>query len=138
MAKFLHYIEWPIAPGVPITIGFLGDDPVEKELKGMVTGMVAKGRTVAIKHSSKAGELKACQMVFISRSAKVNVKSVLGGFRGAGVLTVSDVDRFCSMGGMVGFRNEGGKTRFEIDGAAAKREKIAIDPELLQIGRKLK
>ena len=137
IAKFLHYIEWPAKAspksGEQITIGFLGDDPIYAELKGIVSGatpLVVRGRTVALRRFSSVGDIKGCQVVFISRSVKADVKTVLTGVQGTGVLTISDMDRFTGMGGMIGIRSDGDRIRLEIDGAAAKREGLRIDPEL--------
>ena len=137
VAKFLHYIEWPTKAspksGEQITIGYLGDDPIYAELRGLISArppLVVRGRPVALKRFSGAGDIKGCQVLFISRSAKAEVKSALASVQGTGVLTVSDLDRFTSMGGMIGLRSDGEKIRLEIDGAAAKREGMSIDPEL--------
>lgn len=135
--KCLRYIEWPAkaAPksGEQITIGFLGDDPIYGELKRIVSGgppIDVRGRAVALRHLSGAGDVKGCQVLFIARSAKGDAKGVLSAVQGTGVLTVSDMERFTSIGGMIGFRNEGEKIRLEIDGAAARREGMSIDAEL--------
>ena len=135
--KCLRYIEWPAkaAPksGEQITIGFLGDDPIYGELKRIVSGgppIDVRGRAVALRHLSGTGDVKGCQVLFIARSAKGDAKGVLSAVQGTGVLTVSDMERFTSIGGMIGFRNEGEKIRLEIDGAAARREGMSIDAEL--------
>ena len=135
--KFLHYIEWPTKAspksGEQITIGFLGDDPIYAELRGLVSAkpaLVVRGRTVALKRFSSVSDIKGCQVLFISQSAKSDVKTVLAAVQGSGVLTVSDIGGFTSMGGMIGLRSDGEKIRLEIDGAAARREGMSIDPEL--------
>ena len=135
--KCLSYIEWPAKAqpksGEQITIGFLGDDPIFAELKRIVSGgpaLTVRGRSVALRRLSGAGDVKGCQVLFIARSAKGDSKGVLSAVQGTGVLTISDMDRFTSIGGMIGFRSEGEMIRLEIDGAAAKREGMTISSNL--------
>lgn len=144
LAKFLHYIQWPEQalpkPGAPISIGFLGSDPVATEMSGLVSGgtYIVKGRPLALKRSARPTDLLDCQVLFISKSANANVKAVLATFQGTGVLTVSDLDRFSAAGGMIAFRNDGDRIRFEINHAAARREGLQISADLCAFADKMK
>jgi hypothetical protein len=139
IAKFPHYIDWKDKSGDTITVGFLGDDPVAKEFNALVSGgtpLTAKGRTIQMKRGSSAADLKGCQLIFIATSAKGDVKSVISAFQAAGAVTVSDIDQFTSKGGMIGFVTVEERIKVEIDGAAAKKAGVSINPQLLKIGKR--
>ena len=144
LAKFLHYVQWPEQalpkPGLPITIGFLGADPIATELAGLISGGTypIKGRPLAIKRSSRPDDLKNCQALFIPKSASVDLKAILAIFQGSGVLIVSDMDRFAANGGMIGFRNNEGRIRFEINQAAVRKEGLRIGADLLAMADQVK
>jgi len=51
------------------------------------------------------------------------------------ILTVSDIENFASQGGIIGFIEQNGKVRFEINLDAAQQSKIRINSRLLNLAR---
>jgi hypothetical protein len=139
LLNFLQFVEWPAAvasnSAAPMVIGILGEDPFGAVLDENIKGESVHGRPLAIKRERKASQLKDCQLVFIARSEKGQLKDCLNELRGASVLTVSDLDSFCRQGGMIALFNEGGKVRFEINQTAALESKLKISSKLLRLGR---
>ncbi len=143
LAKFLHYVQWPERAlpkhGQPMTIGFLGADPVAGEMGGAVSGGYAvKGRPVAIRRSAKAEDMKGCQVLFVAKSSAAALKAALAVSQGSGMLTVSDIERFVGAGGMIGVRAEGDHVRFEINNTLVRKEGLRIAGDLLAAAERVK
>ena len=73
--------------------------------------------------------------MFIPRSEQGHAKQVLQSLAGENVLTVSDMNDFRSMGGMVNFVEEGDQLRFEVDLAQVQRAGLKMSSRLLAAAR---
>jgi hypothetical protein len=137
--NFAKFVKWPEASfpatNTPITIGILGDNPFGTDLEIAVRNRTISGHPVVIKQVSMA-DLKQCHVVFISRTPKGNLADTLAAFKGATVLTVSDLDQFTEMGGMIHFVMDGNRVRFEINDAAARAAGLSISSKLLNLAVK--
>ncbi len=122
LAKFPAFVKWPASRGA-VTIGILGDDPFGAGLD----------RVVKVRRSKRVEDLKTCQIVFISRSERGKLDSIIEALSGANVLTVGDSDGFARQGGVIGLVMDGDKVRFEINTAAAKRAGLTIDLQLARL-----
>ncbi len=120
VVQFLNYVKWP--SGVSNTIGILGDDPVCDKLEH-----VAHGKT---RRSGSADDLKNCKIVYVAKSERGNLSSILSSLADAHVLTVSDSDGFASRGGIIGLVMVGGAVRFEINAASESRAGVAISAKV--------
>ena len=80
------------------------------------------------------GDFSFCQVLFIGR-AESRWKEILGQVRNMGVLTVSDRENFASQGGMVGFYNDSGRIRLEINRTVAQGANLKISAKLMELAR---
>lgn len=126
LAKFPDFIRWP-APGSPVTVGVLGNDPFGAALDGVMK----------VKRSKRVEDLKGCQIIFISKSEQGNIPGIIAALAGTNVMTVGDADGFVKQGGVIGFIMDGGKVRFEINTGAAKRAGLEISSRLLKLASKV-
>ena len=126
LAKFPDFVKWP-APGAPITVGVLGNDPFGGALDAVMK----------VKRSKRVEDLKGCQIIFISKSEQGNIPGIIAALAGTNVMTVGDADGFVKQGGVIGFIMDGGKVRFEINTGAAKRAGLEISSRLLKLASKV-
>ncbi len=136
--NFVKFVEWPADAfpndGAPIIIGLVGNDPFGSKIDQMINGRFANGRRLVLKRFPDLRTLAYCHIVFICSSEKNNLRQLLSA-TGAGVLTVSETDRFTQMGGMINFTIVDSKVRFEINQGAAERAGLKISAKLLSLGR---
>jgi hypothetical protein len=66
------------------------------------------------------------QVIFIGLTEKKHLGPILSSVKGAGALTVSDVENFSSSGGMIGFVFDVDRIRFEINLDPAVDSHISI------------
>ena len=137
ITNFTRFVEWPARkfalPDAPFVIGVYGADHLTAFLHEAVQERRIKDRPVVIKHLLSKEELRACHVLFISRSERARLGSVLGEVRRENVLTVGECDNFLEKGGVINFVSTAGGVRFQISAGAASREKLSISSRLLQL-----
>jgi hypothetical protein len=135
--NFIKYVEWPekVFPSreTPLTIGILGEDPFGDLLDKAIEGKKSNGRKIVVRRHDQLQNLKDCHLIFISRSERGRLNALLGELRGATILTVSETERFAERGGIINFKMQGEKVRFEINIKAAESAGLKISSKLLSV-----
>jgi hypothetical protein len=137
IASFARFVEWPARKfpqaDTPFVIGVFGTDSITSLLQEMIQDRQIKGRPAVIKHLMNKEELRACHVLFISRSERDRLGPILGEVRRENVLTVGESDNFLGKGGVINFVTIGGQVRFQVSSEAAAREKLTVSSKLLQL-----
>jgi hypothetical protein len=140
--NFTQFIEWPDRAnppkGPPLAIGIVGEDPFGAVLDETVKGETSQGRSLAVRRFAAGAAPEGCIILFFSRSEKERIPGWLRAMKGKPVLTVSEVEDFCRLGGMIRFIVVAGKVRFEINPEAAQQGGLRISARLLQLARIVK
>jgi hypothetical protein len=132
--NFSKFVEWPGAVGPRFTIGVVGSDRVADALTAIVRGKSADGQPLAVIRVTPQDDFTTLQMLFIGASEAGRMAAIVKK-AGRGVLTVSDADRFCPAGGMIEFRNDDDRVRFDIELHHAEAAGLAISSKLLALAR---
>jgi hypothetical protein len=137
--NFAKFIEWPtdqfVAPGSPIVIGVVGQDPFDGVLDQTVKDKTINGRSLLIKRSNAVQDLKSCHILFVSPSEKKRLPQIMSGLAQASVLTVSETEQFLQEGGIINFVIENNRVRFDINKGMADRARIRISSKLLGLAK---
>jgi hypothetical protein len=141
--NFTRYVEWPSqkfnSPTDPIVICILGQNPFGNALEQAIHGKALEvSRTVVVRQISDIQPQCNCHILFVSASERKHFRSSTGVIRGSGILTVSETEGFAHDGGVINFRLEDGKVRFEINVDAAGQEQLRISSKLLSLARIVK
>lgn len=137
--NFIKFVEWPSLetadPGEPIRVGIIGKDPTTVLLEELA-GRQVKGRPLVVEHyAADAGKPIDCHLLFISQAEQRRLPQVLKQVAPTGVLTVSDIARFSSRGGVVGFVMEDGRVKIEVNLRAARQSSLKISAKLLEVAK---
>jgi len=137
--NFARYVEWPSqsfkAVNDPIVICILGQNPFGSALDQAITGKVVEGRPFVVRRISDIPPGSNCHILFVNSSEPKRFRSMAGSLKGSGVLTVGETPGFTADGGVINFKLEDGKVRFEIDVDAAAREHLHISSKLLSLAQ---
>jgi hypothetical protein len=136
--NFAKFVEWPgdaFGSDNRITFCITGKSPLNGTIQQM-EGKQAKGRTVMIRQNVRPEEVAGCQLLFIPQSEQVRMTSYLQNASQRSILTVSDLERFTSSGGMIGFYEEDSKIRFDINQETAQKRRLHISSQLLNLARR--
>jgi hypothetical protein len=137
--NFAKFVEWPAT-------SFGGDGHINYCIAGKsrlieamvpVKGKLIKGKSVFVREIERPDEVAGCQVLFIAQSERTRVSSYLHQSSSHAILTVSDLEQFAENGGMIGFRADENKIRFEINHEAAKKQGLKISSHLLNLGRRV-
>lgn len=137
LLNFAKFVEWPAggAADRPFTIGVLSDDVMADALRDLSRGKSAGGRPLHTRQVTIKDPLADLQMLFIGASEERRLADVLKRANAGSVLTVSDLNRFCELGGTIQFRSERDRVRFDINLDQAERSGLVINSKLLALAR---
>ena len=137
--NFARYVEWPSqsfkAVNDPIVICILGQNPFGSALVEAVAGKMVEGRPFVVRQISDIQAGDNCHILFVNSSERKLFRSLAGRLKGSGVLSVGETQGFTTDGGIINFKLEDGKVRFEIDVDAAGREHLHISSKLLSLAQ---
>jgi hypothetical protein len=140
--NFAKFVEWPAgsfkSPSDGIHICVLGDNPFGTALSDLLAGKRINDRPLVSGHFLEVKEVNGCQILFISKSERKNLRNILAVAAAGGILTVGEWDNFALDGGMIGFRLEDGKVRLEINLPAADQAQVQISSKLLSLAQIVK
>jgi len=137
--NFARYAEWPATSFADGTASFnicvLGEDPFGRALNDIVEGEAINGRKLVAKRLSRVNQALKCQILFVSSSEENRLEQILTALDGKSIMTVGDMPGFAERGGMINFRLEGTKVRFDINPDAARRAALTLSAQLLKLAR---
>lgn len=135
--NFAKFIQWPPetfkTPSDPLVICVLGQDQIADALKELVSRSSIDGRSALVQRLSGGQPARGCHILFVGSSENKRFRSSLR--NPAGTLTVGETPGFAVNGGIINFKLEGGRVRFEINAAAAEREQFHISSKLLSLAQ---
>ena len=138
LLNFVQFVEWPptafTSPESPIVIGVIGDDPFGRLLDEVVVGEVIRGRRITIARYRRAEDVKACHVLYISRSEAPMYAHILTTLSSQPTLTVGETASFTARG-MIRFLTEGSRIRLEVNVEAVKTAGLTINSNLLRAAR---
>jgi hypothetical protein len=134
--NFAQFAEWPARAfpneKAPFVIGILGHDPFGEYLDELVKDEKVRGRSLVVRRYQDLGGAHDCHILYISRSETGHLAEIISGLQHECVLTISDVDSFARLGGMIRFVMNGGKVRLEINVEAARAAGVTISSKILR------
>jgi hypothetical protein len=133
LAKF---VDWPgrtsSDDSTPLTICWLGSGPLAEELQA-IDGKLVRNRPVVVRQVKTTAEVGDCQILVLDRTQQAQLPGVLKMADWNKIFTISDIKGFAAAGGMLGFVNDGGKVRFEINLAAVEAANIKVSSQVLSL-----
>jgi hypothetical protein len=138
--KFATYIRWPATTGAdgtrPFVIGVIGNDPFGRALDAVMQGQSVQGKPIIVRRVAEMEDAPGCDVLFVSASERGHLRQIFAAVRGAPVLTVSDMDQFAELGGMINLvTTEDNHLRFDINKGAIDRAGLKAPSQLLRLAR---
>lgn len=140
--NFAKFVEWPAdrltTNSAPIRFGVLGESAkFAADLRKTLEGKTIDTHPVELAFYDSLPANNPPHILFISESERRNFRRILDALKGKPVLTVSDEDGFCEAGGMINFRLDAKKIRFEINQKAAEQHQLRLSSKLLRVALRL-
>jgi hypothetical protein len=130
------FVEWsgPSRPDTSLVICVLGRPAIAPALEALV-GKSVQGHLVRVQHATSLDNMGACQVLYIGEGERRNLPAILASAGRRGILTVSDMDRFAALGGILGMVENEGKVKLEVNLDAAQQANLKISSQLLKLAR---
>ncbi len=84
-------------------------------------------------NTATAEDYRRCQLLYIPASAEAQVKEILQLVDGYPVLTVSDMDSFLELGGMIALEIQHNHIRFAVNRGQAEKTGITFNAQMLKL-----
>jgi hypothetical protein len=137
--NFAKFAAWPEAafssPGAPLRICVLGDDPFGAALDTL-NGKYVRDRPLTTKRIADVQEAAPCHILFVSASEKVRLSQILDHVAQLPILTVADINRFASAGGIIAMKEVHNRSRIEVNMGAADQAGVKLSSKLLRLADK--
>ena len=136
---FAQLVDWPAdtltGADNSLFLCTLGDDPFQGALENTVKGKAIGNRVIQIRHLKQPEDLPGCRILFLGKAQSKHMPVLLADLRNAPVLTVGETPGFLGAGGMICFRLEDNKVRFDINLDAAQSAGLKIGSRLLVLAQ---
>ncbi len=135
--NFVKFTEWPtdvVPAGENFVMCVLGDTAVAEALERAVKTRLLDGHSLTVVQM-ELGAQRVCHVLYVSGVTAGQAAQVVARGRDAPVLTISDLDRFTELGGMVQFFFDQGRLRFSVHLDAVKRARLEISSRLLILAK---
>lgn len=141
IVNFLKFIELPpeafTGDTKTITVCLVGNQPTVAIVESLLAGKKAGDRKVEVVKYPDVARMSAggkmFHVVFLMSPARVDKADVVASLRKSAWLSIGEGRGFCKNGGVVGFRIDSGKVRFDINVQAARQAKLKISSHLLNL-----
>jgi YfiR/HmsC-like len=137
--NFAKFIDWPAArfsrEDAPLVIGVLGKDPFGPILDAIIHDKSINRHPLQVQRLADGDDLKACHVLFVSRSEKQHLGEIVEAVKGSAVLTVGETDDFLQRGGMINLYLESDSVKFAINPASAQRAGLGMSSKLLGVAK---
>jgi hypothetical protein len=137
--NFTKFVQWPEESfkekNAPIVIGILGSDPFGEKFDRALSNEKSGGRPLVVKRFKTAQDVEGCHIVFVSNRESDQLPKLFEKLKDTYTMTAGESEDFTRGGGVIRFFLEQGKVRFEINISAARRKKLEISSQLLNLAR---
>lgn len=138
--NFLKFSEWPTqnTQNNVLNLCVTDNTAFEAELNA-IDGRIAQNKIVRINRIELGESLKECQLLFLPREEKpIRIREWLKNAKNTPTLTVSNMDNFLDIGGMIALIDDGTRLQFEINLTQVKSADLKLSAQLLQIARAIR
>jgi len=136
---FAQLTTWPprifTSTGSPLVFCTIGKDPFGGVLDSAVENKIVQGHPAKVLHLKQVIGLEGCHLLFIGTQEMPRMPAIIAALHGLPVLTVGEADEFLKQGGMIDFRSQDDRLRFDVNLEAAQSSNLAFSSTLLSLAR---
>ena len=138
--NFAKFVEWPPTTYQteedPIVLCVIGEGPITIAFDSL-RGKKLHNRRLEICHITSISDINNCHILFVTKTEKKRIKSILDMAASKSILTIGDMEGFVEKGGIIELVMDDRKIRFNVNIKAAQKAQLAISSRLLKLARKI-
>lgn len=144
--NLIKYTEWPktistsqihLKPtdnSLALKICILGDDPFDGYLSPL-QGRTAQHAVISIVQINTVPQAENCSVVIVHRNQREHLPALFTFLHDKNTLTISDIEKFSELGGMVELARQEEKIALHINKEAVDSAKLIIDARMLKLAK---
>lgn len=132
--NFCKFVQWPDSDLDTLVLGVM-TAPNKTTDFSSIEGKEVHDSFINVKLVNTPEDLAGCQLVFIPKEMESRMEGTFATAQSESVLTISEIDGFCSQGGMIQLVERRGKLRFFINNKAAGESHIILSSQLLKMAK---
>lgn len=138
LEKLARFVEWPASAGLedpdaPFVVTILGSDSLNSALENTYREKVFLNRPLELRFVDAVESVGKTHLLFITRSERRSVESILESLDKQPVLTVGDTPGFAGRGVMINLVRHDNRIRFEINRRALDEAGLRASLSLLSL-----
>lgn len=133
MTKF---VQWPATTEKNLDVCVYRDDPITPTLSTL-GGRTSKGQTLRVQRVDTTEQARACQVLFIGRGERGNLRPLVQALRGLPILVISDIPDSAAAGAMVEAFLSDRRIAFKVNKAMTDEAKLKLSSQLLSLAKAL-
>jgi len=134
---FFHFITWPErgseSAGTPYEFCVVKQGPVVNALELVLASPKAAKTVVNIREISDAQKVSGCDYVFIGSASEKHAQTIIAATNGAAILTVSEIEGFAGMGGMIELKRNSNRINVLMNVDALNAQGLKASSKLLKL-----
>jgi hypothetical protein len=132
--NFCKFVQWPETELDTLVLGVMAKPDKETDFSS-IEGKEVHDSFIDVKPVHSAEDMAGCQLVFIPKDMDHELDVAFATAQSESVLTISEIDGFCSQGGMIQLVERRGKLRFFINNKAAGDSHLILSSQLLKMAK---
>ncbi|PID78948.1 hypothetical protein CSB20_12555 [bacterium DOLZORAL124_64_63] len=133
--NFCKFVDWPAEKQAPHLVLGVVAAPDRVPDFSSIDGKRIHKRSLQVRPVTSGQELVHCDLVFINQETTRPLADILADIAQKPVLTISEMENFCTRGGIIQIVPRRGKMRFFINRRAAGEAGLVLSSQLLKMAR---
>ncbi len=133
--NFCKFVQWPTNNEPDhLVLGVMSDGFAVPDFSS-IDGKSVRNLPLEVRTISSRKELAECNLLFIAKSQGMTLQDAFAESRNESILTISEIDDFCTQGGIIQMVPRRGKMRFFINRQAADDAGLTLSSQLLKMAK---
>ena len=132
--NFCKFVQWPETDLDTLVLGVMAAPDATLDFSS-IQGKAVHDSYIKVRQVESSDDLVGCQLVFIPKGMEGQLQGAFAAAQAESILTISEIDGFCSQGGIIQLVERRGKLRFFINNKAANESRLTLSSQLLKMAK---
>ncbi|MBU8870040.1 MAG: YfiR family protein [Gemmatimonadales bacterium] len=132
--NFCKFVQWPESDLDTLVLGVMAAPDATLDFSS-IQGKAVHDSYIKVRPVRSSEDLAGCQLVFIPKGMEGQLQGAFAAAQAESILTISEIDGFCSQGGIIQLVERRGKLRFFINNKAANESRLTLSSQLLKMAK---
>lgn len=132
--NFCKFVQWPESDLDTLVLGVMAAPDATLDFSS-IQGKAVQDSYIKVRQVASDKDLAGCQLLFIPKGLEGQLQGAFAAAQAESILTISEIDGFCSQGGIIQLVERRGKLRFFINNKAAGESRLTLSSQLLKMAK---